>query len=310
MPIITTAITDDAQWHALRAQNVGCSEVGALFGVHDYVTAYGLAARKLGKIDANIDSDVLERGRYLEPVVHKMLAKKYPDWQQIAAGSYYHDDEVRFGATPDLFIKTDRGIGVVQIKTVAPAIYSKKWHNEDTGQIEPPLWIALQAMGEQHLTGANFAVIAALVFGEWDFHLAPIIEVPYLAPVIESARAKIKAFWEMVDRGVLPPPDYEADRDNLVRVLRQDDGTELDLTGDNELPQIAAELAIARDAKHLAEQSIDRCQARILGKIGTAQRVKFAHGIITAKTEHRKEYTVKASIRRPVKVKHDERVSA
>jgi YqaJ-like viral recombinase domain len=308
--VTVTPITDADQWHRLRAPNVGCSEVGALFGVHDYLTGYGLAARKLGRLPDTIDSAVLQRGRLLEPVARQLLAEQRQDWDQVAAGSYYCDSAARFGATPDLFVKTDRGIGVVQIKTVEPSVFARKWHGGEAGGIEPPLWIALQAMGEQHLTGANFAVIAALVVG-YGLSLE-IIEVPYLAPVIEQARARVKAFWELVDRGELPEPDYGKDRDNLARVLRQDDGTEIDLTADNELPAIAAELIAAQHAKHLAEASIDRCQARILNKVGTAQRALIAHGgVINAKTVHLKERTTtfKASSYRKIAVKyagHDE----
>lgn len=305
--IITVPITDRAQWLDLRAPNVGCSEIGALFGVHDYLTGYGLAARKLGRIPDTIDNKVLQRGRLLEPVAMQLLAEERQDWDQIAAGSYYYDRDIRFGATPDLFVKTDRGIGVVQIKTVEASIFAKKWHQAD-GSIEPPLWIALQAMCEQHLTAANFAVVVALIIG-YGLSLE-IIEVPYLAPVVESARARVSAFWEMVDRGELPAPDYGTDRDNLARVLQQDDGTEIDLSRDNELPAICAELATAQQAKHLAENSISKCQARILHKIGTAQRAKYARGIITAKTVHRKEYTAKASSYRQVRVKSNDEVSA
>lgn len=304
MPIITVPITSTAQWHDLRAPNVGCSEVGALFGVHDYLTAYGLAARKLGRLPDTVDNEVLKRGRYLEPVARQVLAEQNQGWEQIAAGSYYYDPEVRFGATPDLFVKTDRGIGNVQIKTVEAGVFARKWHNADSHEVEPPLWVAMQAMGEQHLTGTNFAVVAALVIG---FGLSlEVIEVPYLAPVVESMRARVRTFWQMVDKGQLPAPDYEADGQNLARLLRQDDGSELDLTSDNELPDIAAELATAKEAKHLAEGTIERCNARILHKIGPAQRATFAHGgLITAKTVHRKEYVAKATSYRKLNVKYE-----
>ena len=303
--ITVTPIENRAQWLELRAPNVGCSEIGALFGIHDYLTAYGLAARKLGKITDQSDNAVLQRGRLLEPVARQLLAEEKQDWKQIAADSYYCDRDIRFGATPDLFVKTDRGIGVVQIKTVEAGVFNRKWRKDGSTETEPPLWIALQAMCEQHLTNANFAVVAALVIG---FGLSlEVVEVPYLAPVVETARAKVSAFWEMVDRGELPAPDYEADRGNLSRVLRQDDGSELDLTGDNEIGAICAELASAQQAKHLAEGSIEQCQARILHKIGSAQRARFAGGIITAKTVHRKEYIAKATSYRRLAVKRDER---
>jgi hypothetical protein len=308
MPVITVPITSPEQWHNLRKPNVGCSEVGALFGVHDYLTAYGLAARKLGRLPDTVDNDVLKRGRYLEPVARQVLAEQYQDWDQIAAGSYYYDPDIRFGATPDLFVKTDRGIGNVQIKTVEAGVFARKWHNADSHEVEPPLWVAMQAMGEQHLTGANFSVVAALVIG---FGLSlEVIEVPYLAPVVESMRARVKAFWQMVDKGQLPAPDYEADGQNLARVLRQDDGQELDLSGDNELPDITAELATAQQAKSLAENSIKRCHARILDKLGTAERALFAHGgLITAKTVHRQAYVadIKATSYRPIRVRQPAR---
>lgn len=301
MTIITVPIVNPEQWRELRSGNVGCSEVAALFGIHEFITGYALAARKLGRLADTVDNDVLKRGRLLEPVARQLLAEEYQDWDQIPADSYYYDPDIRFGATPDLFVRCDRGIGVVQIKTVAPQIFASKWHNADTHAVEPPLWVALQAMCEQHLTGADFAVVAALVIG-YGLTLE-VVEVPYIPLVIEQARARVNAFWELVDRGELPEPDFAADRGNLSRVLRQDDGSELDLTDDNELPTIANELANAQQAKHLAEGSIEHCQARILHKIGTAQRAIFAGGVITAKTVHRKEYFAKASSYRRLTVK-------
>ena len=303
MTIISVPITSQEQWHALRAQNVGCSEVAALFGIHDHMTGYALAARKLGKLADTVDNAVLQRGRLLEPVARQLLAEQYQDWQQIAAGSYYHDPDIGFGATPDLFVENERGIGTVQIKTVAPQVFASKWHNADTGEIEPPLWVAMQAMCEQHLTGADFAVVAALVVG-YGLSLE-VLPVPYLAKVVDEARARVKAFWEMIARGELPEPDYGRDAGTIAKVLRQDDGSELDLTGDNELLQITAELENAKQAKHLAENSIDHCQARILQKIGTAQRAIYNGGVITAKTVHRKEYFAKASSYRRLNVKRE-----
>jgi len=294
------------QWHNLRKPNVGASEVGAVAGIHEYLTGYGLAARKLGKLDDTVDNAVLQRGRLLEPVARQLLAEQHQDWQQIPAGSYYYDPEIRLGCTPDLFVKTPRGIGVVQIKSVEPSVFARKWRKDAT--VEPPLWIALQAMVEQHLTNANFAVVAALVVG---YGVAlEVIEVPYLAPVIETVRGKVKAFWEMVDRGELPPPDYDTDRDNLAQVLRQDDGTEIDLTGDNELPAIVDLLDAAKLAKRTAEDSIDQAQAKILHRIGTATRARFAGGVITAKTVNRNGFTVKPSSYRKLTVRADERAAS
>jgi predicted phage-related endonuclease len=60
--IRSTPITSPEQWQAMRRRNVGCSEIGALFGVHEYLTGFALAARKMGKIEDQIDDAVLRRG--------------------------------------------------------------------------------------------------------------------------------------------------------------------------------------------------------------------------------------------------------
>ena len=304
MPIVNVVIESPEQWKALRAPNVGCSEIAALFGIHEFITGYALAARKLGKLSDTIDNDVLKRGLLLEPVARQLLAEEKQDWEQVAAGSYYYVPELRFGASPDLFVRDPwRGIGIVQIKTVAPQICASKWHNPDTSVIEPPLWVALQAMCEQYLTGADFAVVAALVIG-YGLSLE-VVEVPYIQPVIQQALDNLVEFWRRVDAGKLPAPDFAADRGNLARVLRQDDGSEIDLTSDGEMPAIAAQMAAAQQAKHLASATIDNCQAKILHKMGTAQRATYAGGVITAKTVNRKGFVMPPTSYRKISFKLD-----
>jgi hypothetical protein len=302
MTINCTPIASETQWREMRGKYVGCSEVAALFGVHEFITGFALAARKLGRLDDTIDSAVLQRGRLLEPVAKQLLAETEPTWQQVEPRAYYHDDAIRFGCTPDLFVKNDRGFGVVQIKTVAPQVFARKWHNE-AGAVEPPLWVAIQAMCEQHLTGADFAVVAAMVIG-YGLSLE-IVDVPYVPGLIDSARERVATFWEMVDRGELPEPDYGQDGKHLARVFVQDDGTELDLTTDNEFPEIIAQFDALKMARKTAEDGISEAQAKILHRIGSAQRVRFAGGVITAKTQQRKAYTAAASVSRPLRVKFD-----
>src|SRR4030095_4262435 len=110
--------------------------------------------------------------------------------------AYFHDPEIRLGATPDLFVlDRDGRTGVVQIKTVEPGMFARKWHGED-GEISPPLWIALQAMAEQYLTQTDFAYVAALVVG-YGLSLE-LIPVPMLPRVIGQMRAKVSACWDLV----------------------------------------------------------------------------------------------------------------
>jgi predicted phage-related endonuclease len=302
--IKVTPITSAEQWQAMRRKNVGCSEVAALFGIHDYLTGFALAARKLGKLPDVIDNKILQRGRLLEPVARQLLAEERQDLVQIAAGSYYADEEIRFGATPDLFVKDELGrVGICQIKTVAPSVFARKWHG-DAGTVVPPLWIALQAMSEMHLTGSEFAVIAALVVDDWGLSLE-VVEVPYLPKVIAEAREKVFMFWQMIDMGHLPAPDYGQDYRTITKVFAEDDGGEIDLTSDNELPEIVDQLQALKHARSTAEDGIEEAQAKILHRLGNAAKARYAGGVITAKTEHRKAYQVAESTRRPLRIKQE-----
>ena len=142
----------------------------------------------------------------------------------------------------------------MQIKTVAPQVFASKWHNADTGEIEPPLWVAMQAMCEQHLTGADFAVVAALVVG-YGLSLE-VLPVPYLPHVVDEARARVKAFWEMIARGELPEPDYGRDAGTDRQGAAPDDDRQRARSDrrQQELPQITAELENAKQAKHTRRQ--------------------------------------------------------
>jgi predicted phage-related endonuclease len=302
--IVATPIVSTDHWHALRKPNVGCSEVGALFGVHEYLTGYALAARKLGRLPPVEDNPAMKRGRLLEGVAKQLVAELKPEWWLTDPRAYYCDNEIHFGATPDLFVQDGDRRGVVQIKTCTEQVFAQKWRKDDRA-IEPPLWIAIQAMCEQHLTGSDFAYVAVLVIGNG--LTLELIEIPYLPAVIEQARERVAAFWLMIELGQLPAPDYGRDSEVISQLFRQDDGAELDLSDDNELPELVETMEAARRVRLTAQDEEDQVRAQIVHKIGMAAKVKFAGGTITAKTVHRAGYEVKPTSFRPVRVKMERR---
>lgn len=304
MTILRIPITDEAQWLDLRRQNVGASEVAALLGSHPYLSAYGLAGDKSGRIPKqDHDNAAMERGRELEPIAIRKLARMFPRWRLEAPGAYFADEALRFGATPDLFVIDDQGRrGVIQIKSVEPSVFRKTWHDE-AGELSAPLHVALQAIAEAHLTGADWCAAAAIVVGFGiDVH---IVDVPIVPGVIARMRQEVREFWDEIANDVTPDPDYGRDGALIAAMLRQDDGTEIDLTGDNELPGLVDKRETARQLQSAAEQSLKECNAAILHKLGPAQRARFAGGLITAKTIHRAAYQAKASSYRQVRVHHD-----
>lgn len=300
-------IGDRAAWLAMRRQDVTASAVGALLGVHDYVTPYALWALKTGRIeDDATESAAIARGRRLEPIVIDMVREERPDWLVKApAGEYLRDSVIRLGATPDAYVNDPlRGFGTLQVKTTHEMIFRDKWRGE-AGEIEPPLWIAAQTLVEAHLAGARWAAVAVLVVGfGLDLH---IVDVPLHAGLIERLRSEVGAFWRMVDSGTPPDPDYGRDAATIARLFAEDDGETIDLSGDNRILAVLDERAClkAREADGAAaEKARKPLDAEILAKLGSAARGTLADGrVIEAKTIRRSAYAVKASSYRTIKVR-------
>lgn len=298
------AIESREQWLAMRRQDVTASTAAALLGgLHPYVSAWSLWAEKTGLIPAEGEMNAaMERGLELEPLAVRRLEKLHPDWKVERPNSYYRDPVARLGATPDCLV-TDpaRGFGVVQLKSVEPSAFREHW--EEDGEIRPPLWISVQTIIEAHLTGALWAAVAALVIGYGiDLH---VVDVPIHPGIIERIKAETKAFWEMIERGEEPAPDYGKDAALIEQLFAKPEEIEIDLRSDNELPEAVAEYQTL--GKSLAEiGDLRRARrAEILHKLGNASAAKIATGRITAKSVKRKAYVVAESSYRAIKFKED-----
>ena len=60
------------------------------------------------------------------------------------------------------------------------------------------------------------------------------------------------------------------------------------------MPEIVAQYEALKMARKTAEDGIKDAQARIMHRLGHAQRARFAGGLITSKTVNRKSYVVPA----------------
>lgn len=301
-------ITSRDQWLQLRRQDVTASVVGALLGVSDYVSAYGLWALKSGRIEEDPeDNPAMKRGRLLEPVALALLAEERPTWAIEAPGVYLRDPAVRLGATPDAYATRPdiAGRGVVQVKTTVDVVFKKKWVDPDTREIVPPLWIVAQAIVEAHLSGASWATVAVLVVGfGLDLH---VIDIPIHKGLIARLEREVGDFWRRVAENDPPPPDFGHDGEVIAGLYADDDGSEVDLSNDNRLADLIADRAALKvreadgDAAAKARKVID---VEIIHKLGNATRARLAGGgTVEAKTVRRGAYEVKPTSYRTVRVK-------
>ena len=272
-------ITSRDQWLALRGQDVTASVAGALAGVHPYVTPYSLYLLKSGLVSEDPEETApMRRGKLLEPVAVELLRELRPKWKigTYPVGHYLRDADTRIGATPDVNVVDEDGRpGIVQVKSIEASIFRRDWTREDRS-IEPPLWIAVQSIIEAKLSGAEFACVAAMVvsFGI-DLH---IIEIPIHEGVYKRIEAEVDGFWKRIADKNPPPPNYAADGEVIARLYPGDNGSTIDLSGDNEIPEIVEQLENARALKKSAEISEFDAKAAILHKMGEARFALLADG--------------------------------
>jgi predicted phage-related endonuclease len=299
MPTVTLTPHDRDEWLAFRRQDVTASQIAAVIGQHPYCSALELWAQKSGQIVTVADSPAMRRGRLLENVAATLTREAMPDStiQYNDAQLYWRDEALRIGATPDVIVEHRLdGRGVVQLKSVEPSVYARHWQGG-----EPPLWIALQALTEAKLVGAKWAAVGALRVGFGiEFDLMPV-------PLHEGAWSRLTDavgdFWRAVEAGNPPQPDYTRDHDLISSMFPSSNGASIDLSGDNELIVALAEREEAKGLAKGLDEQIGKLDAVIRHKVGAHEIALAGDWRVTLRTEHRKEYTVAAGTRRPIKIK-------
>jgi predicted phage-related endonuclease len=313
MSIERIQITDRQQWLELRKRDCTASTVGALLGVSEYQTRYGLWALKSGLTAEEPDDPVIDdysitispmgRGTLLEDKAGELLRLLKPNWIVKKCNEYYRDPAARLGATPD-FLANDPDTGdliVIQVKNPEQSIYRKKWRQDD-GSIEPPIDYVAQAIVEAHLTGATRAYVGALIIGhQTEFRL---IEAPIHEGLIDHIRLKVAEFWAMVEAKTPPEFDYERDAGTIARLYGTDDESTIILDGWNAAVPLADEDAVlAEEIKGRADRR-KAIKAEVLAKIGPAAIAMLDGRIFaTARTVNKKAYAIAATSYRDLRIK-------
>jgi predicted phage-related endonuclease len=88
-----------------REPDITASVAGALLGVHDYETPYGLWAKKSNLVPPVAETANMVRGTLFEDDVVELIRRRHPDWIILyPVEGYYRDPASRLGCTPDVFV--------------------------------------------------------------------------------------------------------------------------------------------------------------------------------------------------------------
>lgn len=308
---------DDATWHALRRQDITASVAAALLGAadpedqHAYATPYKLYMLATGAVEPEqIDEEgPVLRGILMEEPAVRLLRRRNPTWivrHNSGDGRvYYRDHVARIGCTPDAIVNDpQRGLGIVQIKSVEASIFRRKWKNDD-GDIEPPLWIAVQAIVEATLVGASWAAVAPIVVGHGVE--MPLIEIPIKAGIMARLRATVAEFWRRVEAGEPYDPDFGRDGELIGRLYAEDDGSETEIAASDDLLrklELREYFLAVEKAARAAEEARATIDAELRHLLKNAVRGRMPDGrLVEAKTVRVKAKTIEPYSFRAVKIK-------
>lgn len=263
----------EADWHGIRARNIGSSEISALFGLPDAeLPNYALRLFALWHVKAGnappppVDLVRTAWGLRLEAVIAEAAAE-HEGWT-IEKGGYVSDPTTEgLGCTLDFVIASDPdedGPGVLEAKNVDWLIHRRSWRDA-----EPPFHILLQLQHQLAATGYAWGAVVALVGGN-DLRVYRYKARPKL---IDEIRRRVRQFWASIELGLEPAPDGSSSASHVLASLYPepiDDA--VDMSFDNEWSEAAQALFNAAIDQREADRQYKAARNRVARLLGDHRR--------------------------------------
>lgn len=291
----------EADWLELRKKDVTASEIASLFGASAFRTHLDTWLEKKSGKSVQIDSDVMRRGRLLEPGILVGAKEDNPGWEirpfaPHGERRYFRIPALRIGATPDFeLIRPDRkGKGVIEAKSVMPGKFEEDWADG------PPLGYLLQTMAQMMAVNADFGVLAVMI----DNFRKDLIcyDIERNDQVEEKIIDGVGAFWDSIDAGAMPAPDYARDRSALKALYPAPLEKRIDLMGNNALAAALAKRELLKAQGKEIESEIVAIENALIHAMGVHEEAFLPGFKATYKLQERKGYEVKPASFRVLRI--------
>lgn len=299
--MIETIFPDnEAHWLECRTKDITSTECAALFGISPYITKFELFHRKrkgeVVKIEAN---ERMKWGTRLQDSIAQGVAEE-EGWDVRRMPEYMRDTELRAGASFDFSIEQMNAMtasevnykqqqmkacgykGILEVKNVDGLQFRDNWSEDDEGNIEAPLHIEIQVQHQLMVSGRQYAYIAALVGG----NRLVLVKRTRDEGVIGRIRQAIKEFWNSIDLGIAPEPNFEKDADYIRQLYNFADPNKMaDLRGHDNVLELAQEYRRLGQVSKEALEKKEGIKAQLLMLIGECEKgigdgFKISAGII------------------------------
>lgn len=280
----TITFASEAEWLAERELDLTSTEVAALFGCSPYLTEYELFHRKTGQLAADFsDNDRMKWGRRLEAAIAEGVAedlglvvepyKVYRRITDLRMGSSFDfriiglRDDWKGGDETYRDLFRQFGEGLMEVKNVDGLAFRRGWvAGEDT---EAPAHIELQVQHQMETDDTLWAVVAPLINGNTPHPFWRLRDYE----VGKAIRAKVAEFWNRVDTGNPPTPNFEEDAQTIALLHVNSNDETVDMTDNTHLAVLCYEYYAAGHDEKEAKKRKDAAKAEILTIIGEAGKV-------------------------------------
>lgn len=304
-----------AEWHELRRQNIGGSDIGSLFNawrlsdgvicyrhmfqdapkgaelvgcVSPYKTGVRLWHERRGNlIEEPFNNPRTEAGTHFEAGI-AAWAKERTGWDIRKVTDYIlHEDVKGMAASLDYeIIDHPKGHTAMDCKETAPWIFKQSWLDRGE-QPEPPLHIILQLHHQMACAEMVHSVAAVYQSGVDLF----IPEVERNETIISMVEEAVTAFWLHVEENEAPDitMDFSVASDLYQSADKQ---ILLDMTGKDEFQKLVDAWDFARQQHRRWGEAKDAAYYQILAEIREASEITLPDGrVLEAPTANRRGYT-------------------
>lgn len=316
-PYEVVCTTDDRQaWLDARRPLLGASEVASVLGLSPWTPAIETWARKTTRVEEAQDevSESMALGLELEPFLLAALRDRSGCPVERSGVLLRSKPYPHLGATQDGSVTAMAGtplarsipvligqVGTVEVKTAGGG-FAEQWEQKDgyRGVALVPAWYLPQVDTQLAVTGAPFAVFAALLGGRGFRFRWTVVERNQSR--IDELVERTAAWWQAhVVRDVPPEPDGSEAAADLIARMYPDQGGIVTL-GEESIRDVSI---MGECKKQIDDLETERAKAkqRLMMALGSAATGELPDGRrITYPTIQRKAYAVEASSYRQLRL--------
>jgi len=256
------------EWHELRSAGIGGSDIAGIVGASPWSSPFKIWALKTGVLsDESGESEAMEWGTLLEPVIVEKFKRQHPDLTMWASpGTWAHLERPWQLANPDgIYTKPNGANGIFESKT---AMYEDGWTVPSEGVMGDaegvPLYYRTQVLWYLDTFGFEEAIVSVLFHGN-KYREFLIKADPFAQDVY---RGEVEKFLELVRTDTPPEFDGSMATYETVRALNPDIDPEAEL----ELGGLGAMFLSAIADVADAEAELNRVKSLVMDSMGLAKK--------------------------------------